>query len=383
MGAHSNVIKQKLEYLSKLPETDYPFISLYMNIHSHQLFEQAEKNRIFLKDSFGKSFNQLKSESNRDKWVTFLNDEKKIIDYINNNLDSRAHGVAIFACNRMGIFEVFQSLMPFDNNFIIDTFPHLRQLAYQIDEYENTLVIMLDSKYSRIFNVKLGGFVINELDTESMVHRFHEQGGWAQARYERHIGSQIHHHYEEVAKIAIEFLDKEHYENVILIGQHHEIKMFQLDLPKRVNMKVIDIDSLQRRENINDILKTITENLRQTEKTRELDTVKDIIEKTQGGGVETLGMQDTIELAKQGRVGVLATVRDLVFNGWKCGECLYVSKDQHHGACPVCNGDMKETDLVEEAIKLTYKNGGLVELVENEAAVELKKHGGIGAYLRY
>ncbi|EKE03515.1 MAG: eRF1 protein [uncultured bacterium] len=383
MGTHSDVIRQKLEYLSKLPETEYPFISLYMNIHSHQLFEQAEKNRIFLKDAFGKSLDQLKQQESRDKWTTFLDDQKKITNYIDTNLDSRAHGVAIFACEKLGIFETFQSLMPFDNSFIIDSFPHLRQLAYQMDEYENTLVIMLDSKYSRIFNIKLGGFVINEIDTESMVHRFHEQGGWAQARYERHIEDQIHHHYKEVAEIATEFLDKEHYENVILIGQEHEIKMFQLDLPKRVNMRIIDIDSLQRRENINDILGTVIENLRETQKARELNTITDIINKTQGGGHETLGMQDTIELAKQGRVSVLATVRDLVFNGWKCDGCFYVSKDQHHGTCPKCNGDTKETDLVEEAIRLTYKNGGLVELVENEAAVELEKHGGIGACLRY
>jgi hypothetical protein len=148
-------------------------------------------------------------------------------------------------------------------------------------------------------------------------------------------------------------------------------------------MKVIDIDSLQRNENINVIIETVINDLRQEEKDRKYNIVKDVINKALSGGAETLGMQDSIELAKQGRVSSLVVVRDYVYNGWKCDGCFYVSKDQHQGGCSRCNGDMKQTDLVEQAIKLTYKNSGIVELVENEAAVELEKHESIGAYLRY
>lgn len=383
MGVINTGIKQKIENLSKLPETDYPFISLYMNIHSHELFEQAEKNRIFLKDFFQKSADQIKTHDGKEKLKSFKADEDKIRNYINISLDSRAHGLAIFACDKLGIFETFQSLMPFDNNIVIDSFPHLKQLAYQASEYKNAIVIMLDAKYSRIFNIRLGGFVMNELDTSSLVHRFHKEGGWAQMRYQRHIENQVHHHYKEIADIITQFMDKEHYENIVLIGQDHEVKMFQLDLPKRANLKVIDINSLQRGANINEILEVVIRDLREEENKRKFSTVEDIINKAQGGGYETIGIQDTIELAKEGRIRVLTVVRDLTYNGWKCGDCLYISKDQHHAGCPECNGNTKQTDLVEEAIKLTYKNSGTVELVENEAAVELEKHEGMGAYLRY
>ena len=116
MSRINESIKAKLEYLSRLPETDYPFISLYLNIHSHQLFTQAEINRIFIKDFFHKSAEQMKKENNRDNLICFKTDEDKIKDYINTNLDSRAHGLAIFACDKLGVFEVFQSLMPFDNS---------------------------------------------------------------------------------------------------------------------------------------------------------------------------------------------------------------------------------------------------------------------------
>lgn len=375
-------IKEKLEYLSKLPETEYPFISLYINVNAHELFKQAQKNKIFLKNSFQNALNQLKKEENRNKWVSFMNDQEKIMDYINNNLDSRAHGVAIFACEKLGVFESFQSLMPFDNNFVINTFAHLKQLAYHASEYENVLVTILDSKYARIFNIKLGDFIVNEITTENLLHRFHKQGGWSQLRYQRHIDKQVEEHYKELSDLITEFIDKENYKNIILIGQEHEIKNFQLNLPKRINKKVINIDNLQMRENINNILETIIKDLYKNKKEKELKNVMDIINKTLTGE-ETLGMQDTIELAKQGRVNILTVAKDLTYNGWKCDSCFYTEKNQYHAGCPKCNGNLKQTDLVEEAVNLTFKNNGKVEIVEEEAAIELAKHEGIGAYLRY
>ncbi|MCK7461186.1 MAG: hypothetical protein MZU84_03515 [Sphingobacterium sp.] len=39
---------------------------------------------------------------------------------------------------------------------------------------------------------------------------------------------------------------------------------------------------------------------------------------------------------------------------------------------PECNGNLKKTDLIEQAIRLTLKNNGSIELVEEEAAMELE-----------
>ena len=148
-------------------------------------------------------------------------------------------------------------------------------------------------------------------------------------------------------------------------------------------MRVIDIDSLQMRENINNIVETIIKNLNKKEKEREIVTVRAIIDKALAHGAASIGIQDTIKLAKESRIQTLVVVKNMTYDGFKCEDCLYVSKDQYYPGCPKCNGNLKHTDLVEETIRLTFKNRGDVELVEDEAAVELQKHEGIGAYLRY
>jgi peptide chain release factor subunit 1 len=384
MVSKNTIVEERVKHLSELSETDYPFITLYLSVNSHEnLFEQAEKNRIFIKDAFRNNMDKIKEENNKDKLTSFQNDEEKIIDYLDNSVITQAHGVAIFACDKLGIFETFQSLMPFENSFSVNSIPHLKQIAYQTEEFENTLVIMVDSKYSTIFSLKLGGFVFREINITDIVHKYHKQGGWSQTRYQRHIKDQIQKHYEETAKVAVELFDREQFENVILIGQENEIKNFMPHFPERMDIKIISTNSLYKRDDMNKIMETVFNDLRKTEKERELKVVRNMIDMAQSGGRETLGIQDTIQLAKEGRVDKLAAVKNFSFEGWKCGECFYVEKNQYLAGCPKCNGNVKRTDLVEEIVRLTLRNGGKVDLVEDEAAEELKKYESIGASLRY
>jgi len=381
MGTINGNLMKRIKCLSNIPETEYPFITLYMDVNSNQLFEQNRKNRIFLKNSINKTENELKDENNRHKLQCFKNDVEKIHKYIENNFNTKVHGLAIFACDRLGIFETFQTIMPFENEFISNSIPHLKQLAYQADECENALVIMSDSKTARIFQVKLGGFILEEAYLEHEVHRFHHQGGWAQMRYQRHIENQAHKHYSDVAKAATKLLDEYNFENIILIGQHNEIKKLQDLLPKRVKIKVISANNLQMRENTNLILETIIEDLKNNEDKKESDYVEDIIEQAPSASVT--GMQDTIKLVQEGRSEILVIPNYKKYQGWKCDGCLYIERDQHQPGCMKCNGNAHETDLIEELIRLNFRNSGKIEIVKNHAAEELEKYEGIGALIRY
>ena len=95
-------------------------------------------------------------------------------------------------------------------------------------------------------------------------------------------------------------MDNEHYDNLILIGQEQEIKNFIDFLPKRIEALIIDLNNLQMRENINEIFSAIINDLRQTEKEKDLEIVNDLIGKAVIGKNEILGIEETIEFAKEG-----------------------------------------------------------------------------------
>ncbi len=377
------MVDKKLRYLSKLPETEFPFISLYLHVNGHEFLEQKEKERIFVKNALQEAENKLHREGNRIKLDSFRKDAGKIRYFLENKVSTRAHGLAIFACDELGVFEAFHSIMPFENSFAVNSIPHLKQLAYHFDECENALVIMTDQQHSRIFNVRLGGFILDETDMGHEVHRFHKQGGWAQMRYQRHIENQIHAHYKEVAKAAAEILDNNTYDNLILIGQHHEIKNLQELLPGKINAKVIHTNSMDMRETTDHILEKILKDLAQHESEKEEEAVEQIIESSPMKS--TLGLQDTIQLVEEGRAELIVIPGYKTYQGWKCNGCLYVTKDQHHAGCPAPEkGYLSgETDLIEEIIKLTIKNNGKVELIKDKSAEKLEKFEGIGALIRY
>lgn len=385
MGNINTSVREKLEYLAKLPETDFPFITIYLNVNADEFLANQERNRIYVKNFFQKMSDEIRADENKERLESFGKDENEIRNFIEKELDTKTHGLAIFACDKLGVFETFQSIRPFENELVVDSYPHLKQLALQADEYEKALVIMTDAKYSRIFDVRLGGTIIEKANIESILHRNHSQGGWSQLRYQRHIEKQIEDHYIETASIAVEIAEAENFQNIILIGQEHEIKNFERHLPKRFTTKIININHLQMRENINTIIQTIIDDLYQKEQQEELKKVMEVIDRSNYNDRATVGIQDISELARQGRVNTLLVSKNKTYQGYKCGECLYISKDQHQPGCPECNGNTRETDLIEATIRNTFKNGGYVELVEKEteAADELEKHGGIAATLNY
>ncbi len=371
MAISNENINKKLKYLAELPESEYPFISLYLHVNAHELFEQAEKNRIFIKNSFQKI----------EKQVNIQKDREKILDFLENDLNSKAHGVAIFSCDKLGVFEVFHSIMPFESSFTVNSIPHLKQLAQHADECENALLIIADKRYAKIFNVEIGGFVLDEADMEHDIHRFHKQGGWAQMRYQRHIQNQTLHHYKEVAKVTSEFLDYNPYNNLILAGQHNEIKNLQEFLPKRVNTKIIDINSLGIKSDINQILESIINDLAKIEKQKGLAKVDEIVEKSPL--ISTTGWQDTIKLLEEGRIELLVIPDYKTYIGWKCNGCLYLTQEQLQAGCNKCDHKFQKTDLTEEMVRLVFRTNGKVEVVNGEAAEKLEQLEGVGAIVRY
>ncbi len=379
----NNDLLKKVQYLSEFSDTEYPFISLYLNINASQFLEQVEQNRIYLKNFFQKTLLKLKNNDEKEKYNSFKNDQNKIYNYIENNLKTGAHGLAVFACDKEGVFEAYQAFMPFENEFQVDSFPHLKQLAYHINEYDNVLVAIVDSKMARLFSLNFKGFIINEYDVLNLVHRYHKQGGWSQMRYQRHIENQQDVHYKETAQKLVEIHDSGDYEKLILIGQTQETKHFEGFLPANLKEKIIASDHLELRENINEILETAINDLYIEEKEKEYKMVQDIIGRACSNDLSALGIQDTIMLAKQGQIKTLTLSKDLQLEGLKCGDRYYLARNEYKAGCPECNGNARPIDLISETIRLTFKNKGDVEIIEGKAAEELNKHEGIGAYLRY
>jgi peptide chain release factor subunit 1 len=66
---------------------------------------------------------------------------------------------------------------------------------------------MADSRTAHVYEVVLGG-LLTEMEFVNDVHGRHKQGGWAQARYQRHVQEQIDRHHKDVAAYIAAYMEQ-------------------------------------------------------------------------------------------------------------------------------------------------------------------------------
>jgi len=373
-------IKREIRKLAKLPETDYPFLSLYLNTKWEDE-KQRGRVRLFVKNKLKEAQILIKEEERIRK--SLQNDSEKIQRYIGGLLhrayDERFKGIAIFACSGIDAFIIYRSSIPFENKLTISPKPSLRQLVQISDEHKSAIAVMVDTDRAKIFEMSLGQ-IHSESQIESYVPGRHEQGGWSQMRFQRHIREHMHQHHKGVAEQLIKLSDEERCENILLIGQEHILATFRALLPERVREKIKGDLSAGFEEETSSIAQKVIEYLH-TEYLKEKDVIiEELIETALARGTATVGLRNTIEAINRGQVHRLVLDRDLKRQGWQCTKCLALGEITTL-SCPFCNSTIETIDLGEEIVRSVINRDGEVNMVMDHP--KLSKYEGVGAMLRF
>ena len=373
-------IKKEIKKLAKIPETDYPFISLYLNTKWEDE-KQRKRVRLFVKNELKEAQKLVKEEEGIRK--SLQRDSEEIQRYvdgvIHRTYDEGVNGIAIFACSGIDAFTIFRSSIPFDNQLSISSKPSLRQLVHITDEYRTAIAVMVDTDRAKIFEMSLGEIRL-ESQIESYVPGRHEQGGWSQMRFQRHIREHMHQHHKGVAEQLVKLFDDERCENIVLIGQEHILATFRALLPERVREKIKGDLSAEFEEESSSLAQKVIEYLHGEYLKEEDSIVEELIETALARGTAAVGLKDTIEAINKGQVHRLVLNKDLKRQGWQCTKCLALGEITSL-SCPFCNSTIETIDLAEEMIRSVINRDGEVDMVKDHP--KLSKHEGVGALLRF
>jgi peptide chain release factor subunit 1 len=288
-------------------------------------------------------------------------------------------GVALFACAGADLWVEFPSPVPFDDEFSVADRPTLRQLARLDEDYTNALVVLVDSRTARIYEVVLGGFLA-ETGIANEVPGRHKQGGWAQARYQRHVQEHIDRHYKEVAAYIISYMAAHPHTHLILSGHDTIVAEFRHWLPPSVQAQILETVSLDQHADRHRILEVAQDVLQRHEREEELATVELVVNRAGHGGLGVLGLQATLAAVNTGRVYKLVMHRNMHTLGWRCGACAALT-DETHFQCMQCGGEVTMVELGEAMVQAVLQADGLVELIAPDD--RLAAYEGVGALLRY
>jgi peptide chain release factor subunit 1 len=196
IGAVAN--KQRLRELATLRPEGHKVLSLFLNLDPSE-FPTPRARATELDSLLGTVERELRRDSlDRRQREELKRDIAHVRSWFENEFDaSGTRGVAIFSSSAVDLFDVHLLARPIRSEVTIDDSPFIEPLT-TLPGSDGYCVLLTNRQVARIL---CGGSdemreVVRVVDD---VHRWHDQGGWSQSRYQRGIEKETKDHLKHAA----------------------------------------------------------------------------------------------------------------------------------------------------------------------------------------
>ena len=208
----------------------------------------------------------------------------------------------------------------------------------------------------------------------------HDQGGWSQARYQRHIEKLVQEHLREVAERLDRQIRRLRGPRVVIVSSDETRAELEEELTNEVRKAVIGWTNAEAHAEAPELLKVVEPVLKRWRAEQETEAVERWQEEAGRKGRATAGWPQTLEAASDGRVELLLFQDGVNRVAWQCPACGRLASDG--GTCPLDGTRMEEDDAgLDLACHQTLAHGGTIWAVRERR--DLDPVEGIGALLRY
>ena len=368
----------RLTALSKIDRAPAPVVTAYLNTRWADE-HQRDRVRIFLKNHLAEARRApgpRPSEADLD-WV-----ESQGEALLNQAVMPETSGVALFACEALGLREILPSRVPFENTFTVAETPLLRPLLELGEQAPSALVVFVDTETARLVPLTAAG-AGEEVTLAADVPGHHSRGGWAQmaqSRYQRHTQDHRARHFEAVVESLIGLMEGHGLRSIVLAGESRNVAVFRKELPARLAPLVVGAVAGARHEPIGLIVDRAAEYLPHVQGQREAEGVDAALTAAAKRGKASAGLEATIEAVNRGAVHRLYLLKGWSVPGRRCGTCGSLQSG-FTWTCATCGGEARTVELSEAMAERVAAAGGVVETIEVHQPLALA--GGVAAELRY
>jgi peptide chain release factor subunit 1 len=203
------------------------------------------------------------------------------------------------------------------------------------------------------------------------------RGGSGGARHEQEV---VQRNLREVATAASQFFANRPIRRLFLGGTAETVAQFRELLPKKLQSSVANTFAIEMNAGEHEVGMVTLALLREANSLREEKLISKMIDAHGQGGQAVLGLDETLQAVSDKRVQTLIISDGYRTHGYFQPESGYVVANLTKS--PLSDRELTETeDVIEEAVAQTMAQGGHVEIVTDNPALE--QAGRIGAILRY
>jgi peptide chain release factor subunit 1 len=307
-------------------------------------------------------------------------DFQRIARWFDDEFDrDGAQGVAVFAAGLDNFWSTLALPEPVPDRFKVGHELFLAPLVPVVARADGTIVAAVGREQGHLYRLEAGR--LQELgDYSDDTPGRHDQGGWSQARYQRHIEKLVQDHVKGVAEVLDRDRRRLHVPKIVLVCSE-EMRSELLDaLSIDAREAVVGWAPAEAHAGPAQLLQAVTPVLEQAEAKDEAEVLARWREDAARGTRAASGWEQTLEAASDGRVEVLLFQDGVDHAAFRCPACGRASATG--GSCPLDGTSLERTDAgLDLAVHQTLSHGGEVWAIRHQQ--DLAPVEGIGALLRF
>jgi peptide chain release factor subunit 1 len=378
----SSVTWDSLRDLARLRAEKGCAISLYLDLDPSVSPTPADtSSRVnALVDEVERSNAATRPELTHEQREGLRKDVERIRSFFEQEFNRNgARGLAVFTA---GLDNVWQDLplseaVP-DAVRVGHTF-YLAPLVPLVGRGEGAIVAFVGRERGDLYRLRAGRLEELEEHFQEQPGR-HDQGGWSQARYQRHIEKLVDDHFREVSERLDHQVRRLRGPRVIVVASEETRADLEEKLTNEVRKAIIGWTTAEAHAEAPALLEVVEPVLKRWRAEQETQAVERWQEEAGRNGRAASGWAKTLEAASDGRVELLLFQEGANRDAWQCPACGRLSSEA--GTCPLDGTRMERDDAgLDLACHQTLAHGGTIWAVRERRDLEPVE--GIGALLRY
>jgi peptide subunit release factor 1 (eRF1) len=297
-------------------------------------------------------------------------------------LPERPRGLAVFTSQALGLNEVLPLPVAPEPGARWARRLNLRPLLSLLDQYEPTLIILVDKEHARLFRWVLDA--VEEIDWfEDDVPGKNAKGGEAQANRQRHHDELVLQHVRRAVEMLTRHIDGERIRRIAIGGPAEVLAHLRRLLPAAIADRVTGVINVRVTAPIPEVLDAARE-VRESWERDEEKLLVSSLEESRGRSRAVVGPQDVIEAVREQRVRTLVYASRAAVPGGRCRSCETLYADPAPDVCHACGNQVERMDdLLDLLASRVLHAGGGIDEVRGPAADSLQAYAGIAANLLY
>ncbi len=377
-GSGQGSLRDVVDWLAELGVTEHWVVSCYLKLEprdrSRGKYQIKLKNRV--RDRLQWFERQGVSRGEREQ---VERDLERIRLYLEDsgNLPT-GQGIAIFACEALDLFRTVELPRVFRSRLAIDRSPLIRELAAVDDEFGRVLCAAYDRSGARFFEVTaIGGRELPGLATDATRGgKFHGAGAQSgggtgsgsagEHNYHQRIKEEKQRHYAAVAQRLFELSRDRVPRGIVLAGIGDGSDAVESHLHPYVSRLLLGSTRVNpKTASVSEIVTAVMEVRASSERRWENEHVAAMRDGL-GTGWAVNGVPDVLLALQHGQVRTLLVDPTAEQPGFRCSVTRKLGLTEQ--ACEAEGTAELVPDVIDEVIEETLRQGGHIEVVEDEAA---------------